>query len=76
VPAASLAQAEEPTTMEKLYLDQLQSWLDDGADPMTVQERVIAPCSKLVMLSATAAERAIFLARQEIEEYVSALAFA
>ena len=69
VPAASLAKAEDLTTMEKLYLDQLQSWLDDGAEPMTVQERVIAPCSKLVMLSATAVENASFLARQEIEEY-------
>jgi hypothetical protein len=66
---ASLARADQPTELEQLYLDQLQSWLDEGGDPMTAQERVLAPCSKLVILSATVAERTSFLVRQEMDEY-------
>jgi len=69
ISAVSLAKADQPTEMEQLYLDQLQAWLDEGADPATVQERVLAPCSKFVILTATTAEKASFLARKEMDEY-------
>jgi hypothetical protein len=36
--AALPAKADQPTQVEQLYLSQLQSWLDEGADPTTVQE--------------------------------------
>lgn len=69
IAVSSLAKGDELTKMEQLYLDQLQAWLDESADPTTVRERVLEPCSKLIILTATAAEKASLLARKDMDEY-------
>lgn len=55
--------------MEKLYLEQLRGWIKNDGRPETVQDRVIAPCSKLVILTATKQETTAFLAKEKMEEY-------
>ena len=59
----------ELSTMEKFYFSQLQKWIDKGGKVETVQAEVIAPCSKLVTLTATSAENASFLSKTNIKEY-------
>lgn len=60
---------EELSRFEKFYLAKLQKWIDKGGDPSNVQNDVLKPCSKLVMLTATSAEQDSFNSKTNIKEY-------
>lgn len=59
----------ELSTLEKIYLDRLRAWINEGGNPQTVKERVLKPCSKLVMLTATKTEVESFISKESIDEY-------
>lgn len=72
---ASMLQVTQPSAsteqslLESNYLNNLREWIEFDGSPETIQERVIEPCSKLVMITADEELAAAFLRREEMEEY-------
>ena len=55
--------------LEELYLDRLQAWIDTDGSPQSVQESVLQPCSKVVMITADEKLAASFLRKENMDEY-------
>lgn len=56
--------------LEKKYIKDLKLWVKSGnRNQNDIRTQVLEPCSKLVMLLATAKEKADFISHSQIKEY-------
>lgn len=60
----------QQTQLKKKYIKDLKLWVKSGSrNQNDIRTQVIEPCGKLVMLLATAKEKADYISRSQIKEF-------